>query len=62
MTVGTNQPFDTSKSSTYEGSTTPFRIRYGSGDVIGSLSSDTVSLAGFTVARTSSCHLDGLRS
>lgn len=51
MTAGTSRPFNASKSSTYQSSTTPFRIRYGAGDVIGTVSSDTVSLAGFTVAR-----------
>jgi cathepsin D len=41
--------FNSGASSTYRGSSTPFEIEYGSGAVQGTLASDTVSLAGYSV-------------
>lgn len=41
--------FNPSASSTYKGSSNPFQITYGTGAVKGTLSADTVSLAGYTV-------------
>lgn len=42
--------FDASKSTTLKNTSTPFTITYGSGNAQGYLASDTVSLAGYTVA------------
>lgn len=41
--------FNPSASSTYKSSSNPFQITYGTGAVKGTLSADTVSLAGYTV-------------
>ena len=41
--------FDTASSSTYEASSTPFRISYGSGDAAGLITRDTVTMGGFTI-------------
>lgn len=42
--------FNPSGSSTYKNSSTPFQITYGSGSAAGALASDTVQMAGFSVA------------
>lgn len=41
--------FDTSKSTTFQSATTSATISYGSGEVTGTVGSDTVTMAGFTV-------------
>lgn len=41
--------FNTSNSSTYQNQGTEFRIAYGSGEASGSLASDVVQMAGFSV-------------
>lgn len=41
--------FDTRDSSTYDASSTPFQISYGSGDAAGLIVQDTVTMGGFTV-------------
>ncbi|KAG9075290.1 hypothetical protein FS749_013043, partial [Ceratobasidium sp. UAMH 11750] len=41
--------FDASRSSTFRNLTTPFAIRYGSGQAAGELGSDSVQMAGFQV-------------
>lgn len=41
--------FDSSSSSPFQSSSTPFEIQYGSGAAQGTLASDSVSLAGYTV-------------
>jgi cathepsin D len=48
---GTGQVYDSSKSSSFKsGGSTPIQIKYGSGSAQGTLSSDTVSMGGFTVS------------
>lgn len=41
--------FNTLDSSTYDASSTPFQISYGSGDAAGLIVQDTVTMGGFTV-------------
>jgi hypothetical protein len=41
--------FNTASSSTYEASSTPFQISYGSGDAAGLITRDTVTMGGFTI-------------
>ncbi|KAJ9118425.1 hypothetical protein QFC24_006255 [Naganishia onofrii] len=48
--IGSPVTFDASKSTTLKNTSTPFTITYGSGNAQGYLASDTVSLAGYTVA------------
>lgn len=45
----TGDSFNTASSSTYKSSTKPFAVTYGSGQVAGTLGSDTVSMGGFSV-------------
>ncbi|KAH9479681.1 Aspartic protease [Psilocybe cubensis] len=52
ITGCTNVPtFSPSSSSTFQNTSTPFAITYGSGQAAGSLGTDTVQMAGFAVAR-----------
>jgi hypothetical protein len=41
--------FNTADSSTYQASSTPFRISYGSGDAAGLITRDTITMGGFTI-------------
>lgn len=57
--TGVNQ-FDSSSSSSFQGSSDPFSIRYGSGAVQGVLATDTVSLAGYSVTSQTFAEVDTL--
>ncbi|UZJ51182.1 hypothetical protein CBS101457_000502 [Exobasidium rhododendri] len=54
--------FTSGSSSTFQGSTTPFSIQYGSGAVQGVLATDTVSLAGYSVNSQTFAEVDQLAS
>ncbi|KAI8449960.1 aspartic peptidase A1, partial [Phakopsora pachyrhizi] len=47
--ASTGASFNSSQSSSYKSSSTPFRITYGSGSASGLVGTDTVSLTGYTV-------------
>lgn len=54
------QTFDSSASSSFTSSSTPFQIQYGSGAVQGNLAADTVSLAGYVIDDLTFAEVDQL--